>query len=41
MTTAPENIKPSENGKETKDYGEVELALADMLFAAMMRSMPS
>lgn len=40
MTT--ENITPPQSGKEPqKDYGELELALADLMFAAMMRSLPS
>lgn len=37
----PENITPAPDGKEAKDYGELELALADLMFAAMMRSLPS
>ena len=44
MTNSPQNIKADESGctpAQPKDYGDFEIALADILFAAMMRSMPS
>ena len=41
MTNSPQNIEEAKSGKETKDYGDLEIALADILFAAMMRSIPS
>lgn len=41
---APENINTPASGKEPvrgKDYGDLEIALADLLFAAMLRTIPS